>query len=326
MREVLVLGGTAWVGRAIVDALLAQGDEVTCLARGSSGAVAEGARLVRADRTAPGAYAQVAGQAWDEVVELSYDPELVTGALGALAATAGHWTLISTVSVYASNSEPDADEDAAVLEPVDLADYGQAKVAAERASRGAVGERLLIARPGLIAGPGDGSDRFGYWVARLALARSGPVLTLETEGRPVQVIEVGDLARWVASAGRRLVTGTVNATGDQHALPDVLALAAEVAGFSGQLVAAPDAWLVERGVRYWAGPRSLPLWVPAADVAVAQRSNTAFTATGGILSDLRETLARTLDDERARGLDRPRRSGLTRAEELELLHRLDARR
>ena len=322
MSEVLVLGGTAWLGREIATQLLARGDDVTCLARGSSGEVAPGAHLVRADRTHPDAYEHVAGRAWDEVVELSSDADLVTGALQALSTAARHWTLVSTISVYARNDEPGADESAALLDPVDLQDYAQAKVAAERASTDAVGDRLLIARAGLISGPGDTSDRFGYWVARLALARDAPVLTPVVEGRAVQVIDVRDLAAWIVEAGRAGTTGTFNATGDETALADVLAMAAEVAGSTGDLVPATDAWLVERDVRYWAGPRSLPLWLPAVDTAVAQRDNTAFHAAGGRLSELRHTLERTLDDERARGLDRVRRSGLTRREEVDLLDRL----
>lgn len=321
MGRVLVLGGTAWLGREIAGELLAQGDQVTCLARGSAGRAPVGARLVRADRSDPDAYAGVAGQVWDDVIELSYDPAFVAAALAALSTSARHWTLISSVSVYATNSEPGADESPKLLDPVDLEEYGQAKVAAERASLDVVGDRLLIARPGLIAGPGDGSDRFGYWVARFALARDGQVLTPVPDGRAVQVIDVQDLAAWISQGGRRGVTGMFNATGDEHALADVLTAAADVAGFTGDMVSAPDAWLVDNDVRYWAGPRSLPLWVPASDIAVAQRDNTAFTAAGGTLSALRHTLARILADERARGLDRVRRSGLTREEELDLLHR-----
>lgn len=180
-------------------------------------------------------------------------------------------------------------------------------------------DRLLIIRPGLIAGPGDGSDRFSYWVGRFALAGYEPVLSPLTDDRAVQVIDVEDLAAFIAKAG---ITGVVNATGDQHALADVLALCADVAGFTGEIVSASDEWLVKHDARFWAGPRSLPLWIPRADVAFAQRDNTAFHAAGGELKDLRQTVQRTLEAERALGLNRKRRSGLTRSEELELLDHL----
>ena len=106
----------------------------------------------------------------------------------------------------------------------------------------------------------------------------------------------------------------------------MLQSAAQVAGYHGEKVSAPDDWLVERGIGYWAGPRSLPLWVPMADAAVARRDTTALqaslTALGLTLSPLPATLERTLADERSRGLDRARRSGLNREEERELLAQL----
>ena len=322
-RDVLVLGGTAWLGREVVRHLLAAGDRVTCLARGSS-APPPGARLVGTDRRAADAYTGLGAQEWDEVVEISYDPVLVSGALAALADHARHWTLVSSISVYAHSTEAGADETAALLEPVDLQEYGQAKVAAERASAVALGNRLLVVRPGLLAGPGDGSDRFGYWVSRFALADAGPVLVPAGAERAVQVLDVQDLAVWMVDAGRRGLTGTFNATGDSHPLTEVLGLAAEVAGFRGRTVEASDTWLLENDVHYWAGPRSLPLWLPSSDAGFARRDTSAFRHAGGAPADLRTTLARALVDERSRGLARPRRSGLTRREELELLGRLDA--
>ena len=329
MTSVLVLGGTAWLGARVAEAWLARGAAVTCLARGISGDAPQGAQLVRADRTAVGAYDAVAGRDWDEVVELSYSPSLVNSGLEALASRAGHWTLVSTVSVYASTSDAGAAEDAALLPVEDTDDYGQAKVAAERATRSVLGDRLLVARAGLIGGLGDGSDRFGYWVSRFALAQQlgdGPVLVPATTGRWGQVIDVDDLAMWLAAAGEAGQSGTVNAAGESLALQAVLQGAAHVAGYRGEMVGCSDEWLLERGVGYWAGPRSLPLWVPMADAAVAQRDTTALqaslTALGLALSPLAATLERTLADERSRGLDRSRRSGLTRKDELELLTQL----
>jgi len=323
-----VLGGTAWLGAKVTSAWLARGARVTCLARGT-GPAPQGAELVRADRTAPEAYAAVADREWDEVVELSWGAELVVGALEALASRARHWTLVSTVSVYAGNSDPGADEDAALLPPDDPEDYGRAKVAAELASRQALGDRLLVARPGLVGGPGDGSDRFGYWVSRFALAQQrsdGPVLSPATTGRWVQVIDVDDLATWLAAAGRAGRHGTVNAAGDPRPLQAVLELAAQVAGYRGEVLTAPDDWLLDQGLSYWAGPRSLPLWLPVTDTAMAQRDNSALQASlvslGLAASPLLATTERTLADERARGLDRTRRSGLSRTAELDLLARL----
>lgn len=291
MRRVLVLGGTGWLGRAIVGRLLAAGADVTCLARGESGAVPEGARLVRADRRTPGAFDGVRGD-WDEVIELAYDPELVEPALDALADGAAHWTLVSTVSVYARNEEPGADESAPLVVPSDLSQYPDAKVAAESSSAARLGSRLLFARPGLIVGPGDPSDRFGYWSARLA--RTDPALLPTTAGRFVQVIDVSDLASWIERAGREGSTGAVNAVGTALPMADFFRTVAEVTGFGGVVVEVDDDVLLANDVHFWAGPRSLPLWLPLSDSGFAQRSNRAFHATGGHTRPIQDTVADVL--------------------------------
>ncbi len=316
MRRVLVLGGTGWLGAAVVRAALADGADVVCLARGESGDVPVGARLVRADRREPGAYDALTG-AWDEVVEIAYAPDLVTSALDALADRAAHWTLVSSVSVYARDDEPGADEAAAVVEPEDLTRYPDAKVAAERASAARLGDRLLLARPGLIVGPGDPSDRFGYWPARLH--RGGRVLTPVPQGRSMQVIDVDDLAAWLVAAGRAGVTGPVNAVGTAVPLGDLLAEVAAVAGPDAELVPVDDATLLAHDVAYWAGPRSLPLWLPVEASGFARRDGSAYRASGGTERPLRDTIARVLADEVGRGVDRPRRAGLTPDEEREVL-------
>lgn len=320
MTRVLILGGTGWLGAEIARGWVSAGADVTCLARGTSADAPAGARLVRADRREPGAYDALDG-GWDEVVELSYEPKLVEPALRALADQARHWTLVSTVSVYARNDEPDADESAELVEPADLAQYPDAKAAAERATASWVGERLLIARPGLIVGPGDPSDRFGYWMARLA--RGGKALAPIAVGRYVQVIDVGDLASWVVEAGGRGLAGVFDVVGESMPMEEFFRAACDAAGFDPQdLVHVADEDLLARNVRYWAGPRSLPLWIPVEDTGFARRRGAAFRSAGGVVRPLTETLRRTLADEVARGVDRGRRSGLTAAEEADILDSL----
>ena len=318
----LVLGGTGWLGRAIVEDLLGSGADVTCLARGKSGAPPGGARFVRVDRRLLGAYELVRGE-WDEVIELSYEPDLVESALDALADSAAHWTLVSTVSVYDRNDEPGADESAAVVEPTILTEYADAKVAAERATAARLGSRLLIGRPGLIVGPGDPSDRFGYWPARLS--RTGPVLTPTTSDRFVQVIDVADLAAWIGQAGQAGHTGVINAVGETIPMIDFYRSVASVTGFDGQLIEVEDSALVSHGVRYWAGPRSLPLWLPPSDAALAQRSGEAFLQSGGQVRPMEATVSAVLAYERSRGIDRARRSGLTASEERDVLRQARSR-
>ncbi len=114
----MVLGGTAWLGREVAAAAALAGAEVTCVARGRSGQPPENAHFVELDRLQAGAYDQLAGE-WDEVIELSYEPELVGPALEALSLRVRHWTLVSSISVYERNDEPGADESAATVNAVD---------------------------------------------------------------------------------------------------------------------------------------------------------------------------------------------------------------
>ncbi|AWF98876.1 NAD-dependent epimerase/dehydratase family protein [Clavibacter michiganensis] len=318
-RDVLVLGGTAWIGRLVAERLAARGDRVTCLARGTGGSAPELTRFVAVDRDRPDAYAAVAGADWDEVVDLTSSAQHAREAVAALADRARHWTLVSTVSVYASFARPGEDETAPLVDPVDLEEDGQAKVAAERAVTAALAGRRMIVRPGLITGPGDDSDRFGYWAARFALAGDGPVLVPDTTGRRSQVIDARDLADLVVEAGVRGLDGVVDAVGESVPLADALDLAAEAAGSTGERVVATDEQLAEADVLHWAGPRSLPLWLPGEAAGMLARSDAAIRALGVPRRPLAETMRDVLADERERGLDRPRASGLTRDEELEVL-------
>ena len=324
MTDVLILGGTGWLGGRVAMAWLDAGASVTCLARGAREAP-YGARLVRADRTAPGAYDDVRGRDWDEVVDVSSRAAHVAAAADALREAARHVTYVSSVSVYAHDDEPGADERAALADPVDPndtaadGDYAGQKSAAEQAIRAAFAHRAAIVRPGLIVGPGDPTDRFGYWPARFAAAGSGVVLVPQAPDVRAQVIDVDDLADFLVAAGRARFAGAVNAVGDSVPLAEVLRLARAASDHTGRLVPASPEELHAQEVGYWAGPRSLPLWLPADAPGFATRSNATYRLLGGVLRPLPETIARVLDDERARGLERPRAAGLTRDDELAVI-------
>ncbi|KQV74820.1 hypothetical protein ASC61_07290 [Aeromicrobium sp. Root344] len=326
MSTVLVLGGTSWVGGQIAQDAIARGHDVTCLARGESGGVPEGAAFVQADRSDPQAYDEVRGQRWDCVIDVSRQPGQVRSAISALATDATHWTLVSTGSVYADQSGP-LTEESPVLEPLDGGtaepeQYGEGKVACEDAVRHL--HRHLIVRAGLIGGPGDRSDRLGHYVARFALAGDEPVLVPAVADQPMQVIDVRDLASWIVTCAETGATGTVHGAGERTTVGDLVALSAEVAGFTGDQVLASEAWLHEHDVEEWMGPRSLPLWLPASHHGMGLMDDTRALAYGLRRRPLVDTLRATLDDERARGLDRERRAGLSRPDELDLIAQLRA--
>jgi 2'-hydroxyisoflavone reductase len=328
--RLLVLGGTAWLGGSIVRYALGQGHEVTCLARGESGAVPDGARLVTGDRSQPVAYRPLVDTRWDLVVDVSRQPGHVRSALRALADRAERWVFVSSGSVYADHSRPGAGLDTPLLPALDgdgssPETYGEGKVACEEACRSARGDDVLLARSGLIVGYGDSSDRLGYWPGRYALAREdgGPVLVPERTDRPAQFLDVLDLARWVVDAGLRGVTGPVDAYGPRRVLADVLAAAREVAEFTGEEVGVSDETLAAAGVDEYMGPQSLPLWIADPEWAGFNARDTASAEAAGLVArDLLATMRDALAWERELGLDRTgRKAGLDRADELAILSR-----
>jgi hypothetical protein len=285
---------------------------------------------VRADRSEPSAYEQVVGQTWDAVVDVSWQPDFVRDALEALAPTTGHWVYVSSASVYNDDLTPGQSEDAPVHEaytgsgPVDWEVYGPAKVACEQLALSALGaERVLIARAGLIGGYGDRSDRLGYWPARMARAVDGELVLAAPLEAPAQLIDVEDLASWLVTTAERRTAGVFNAVGEVTTVRAVLEASLSAAGRSPRLVEAGDEWLLGAEVQPWAGPGSLPLWLPAAEYAgFMTRSNDAARSAGLMLTPLTDTVSAALRWEVEQGLDRPRHAGLTPDREAELVARL----
>ena len=327
--RVLVLGGTAFLGHAVARTALAHGHEVACVARGVSGSVPDGARLVRVDRDDPGAgLGGVEDEAWDGVVEVGREPGPVGRAARWLAPRTRHAVFVSTGNVYADHSVPGADESTPLLDPLeeggdDPDGYGATKVACETHVRKAFGDdRVLVARAGLIGGPGDLSGRSGYWPWRCAHpAVPGEVLVPAVPDDPAQLLDVRDLAEWLVRCVEDTTAGVVDTVGPRGTFGQLLDAAAEASGSSVRPVAVDPDWLTERGVEPWMGPRSLPLWLPFAEYAgFADRLGEAARTLGFTTRPLVETLADALAwEERGRPTDAPRRTGLTDDEERELL-------
>jgi 2'-hydroxyisoflavone reductase len=330
--RLLVLGGTAWLGGYITSTAMELGHRVTCLARGASGSVSAGAVFVQADRDQPGAYDEVAGEQWDVVVDVSRQPGQVRRAVAALTDRSGLFVFVSSGNVYADHSTVGQDETAPLLPPLDgdvmesMETYGQAKVACEQYVLGAYGpDRTLIARVGLIGGPGDVFDRTGYWPLRFAqpTMQDGSVLVPDAPEEATSVIDVRDLARWIVEASSRGVFGIFNATGQTNPLAQHLQLARRVAGHTGPLVTADQEWLLAHNVQPWMGERSLPLWLADPDWAGFNAHDSSRAREAGLITrPLQDTLADTLAWEMTQDPVRVRKAGLSDDDERSLLQEL----
>ena len=311
----LVLGGTSFVGRAIVERLLDAGDEVVLYGRGRTGAdLFPEAERRTGDRDA-GDYSSLAGSVWDAVVDVSgYVPRHVREA--AAAVTTGRYLFISTGSVYDRSRAPDAmDESAPRLDPeydtevVDGDSYGPLKVACEDEVHELHGDAATVVRPGIVAGPYDPTDRFTWWVRRASLG--GRVALPGRPDQPVQVVDSRDLAALVGRLLHDDRAGTFNAVGPAVAvtLRQLVETCARAAGTSVEVVPV-DPSSVEPGF-----PLVLP--DPSWDV-MFRRSAAAAQAAGLGSTPLQQTAADVLAWDRGRGA--PALSvGLSAEREAELL-------
>jgi len=302
--RLLILGGTRFLGRTIAAQACASGHDVTCAARGIAGSVPHGARFIRVDRDEPDGLAPLAGEEFDAVVDVSRHPGQVRRAVAALKQRVGHWTFVSTVSVYADNRTTGQRADAALLKAPTAPDvehsteetYGAAKVACERA----VGENAFICRAGLIVGPEDPTGRFTYWPMRLD--RGGEVLVPGTPDDTVQFIDVRDLAQWIVHAAQARLTGCFDGIGPSYTRGQFLTECSDAIGSSCTFTWVDRAFLESHDIRRWSGPRSLPLWLPLPDFAGFNTRDVSPARDAGLMiRTLSETARDTLSWARAAG-------------------------
>ncbi len=212
--RLLVLGGTHHVGRAFVEEALARGDRVTTLTTGRSGPPAEGAEARHADRLDPAAMAAALGDdTWDAVVDTwSHAPVAVQTSARLLSGRVGHYTYISSRSVYSWPLATGADESAPVVDgdPAsdDASDYAAAKRGGELAVLKEYDGPSLHVRAGLVLGPYENVGRLPFWLNRIAAG--GRVPCPGPFDRPLQYVDARDIARWVLDAAGRGVDGPFN--------------------------------------------------------------------------------------------------------------------
>ncbi|MDP3207782.1 MAG: oxidoreductase [Rhodoglobus sp.] len=310
--ELLLLGGTAFLGRAIASAALGRGHSVTCVARGGS-LPPHGATLIAADRDEDRGLDPVAERHWDAVVDVSRQPGQVRRTVRDLRTS--HWVFVSTANVYADYSVIERDENAATRAPLhgdvmeDMSTYGEAKVACEDAVRAAEGSATIV-RSGLIGGPGDWSGRTGYWPWRFAHPTGADVIVPDDADFPCALIDVRDLAAWIVTAAEQRLDGTFNATGLTTALHEVLRAAARVAGSDLPMRPVSVERLAELEIGSWMGPASLPLWIDDPTWRGFATLNTTRAREEGLVTrPLSDTLRDTLAYENER--IQPRQAGLS---------------
>lgn len=263
-----MLGGTEFVGRAVVEAAVGRGWEVTVLNRGRH-SPPSGARSMRGDRTVPGGLAALdgdgVGDTWDAVVDTwSAAPRAVHDAARLLRGRTKRYVYVSSCSVYAWPPAAGYDEGAPLVEgaaaDAGQTDYARDKRGGELAVLGAFGaEHSLLVRAGLILGPYENVGRLPWWLGRVA--RGGPVPAPGPRELPLRYVDVRDLASWVLGAVERELSGAYNVVGPSGlaTMGALLEACVRVTGGAAELRWVDPESVLEAGIEPWT---QLPVWVP----------------------------------------------------------------
>ena len=325
-----MLGGTVFLGRALTDAALAAGHEVLHFNRGRNAADPRVA-AIHGDRNDVEALRRAASRGpWDALFDTSgYLPQVLRKSIAALGDATGRYVFVSSISVYAGPGF--AESSALQPAPDPLPDamtpqtYGGLKAACESAAREMLGERAVIVRPGLIVGPNDRTDRFTWWPHRVA--QGGRVAAPGRPGRPVQFIDVRDLAEWMVKLAAGTAKGTFNATGLAAPVPMATLLEAcrDVSGSDARFEWIDEPFLEQMKVAPW---KDMPVWLPESDPESAGSMDVPIAraiSTGLTFRPLAATVADTLAYSRGFAPGHEWKAGLDAARERELLARWDAR-
>jgi 2'-hydroxyisoflavone reductase len=331
--RLLILGGTVFLGRGLVESACRRGHEVTLFNRGQSAPeVLSHVEQLRGDRDR--GLDSLRGRSWDAVIDTSgYVPRVVRDSAQLLASAVEHYAFVSSISAYGDFRRRGLTEETPVAELPDPGSedveryYDELKAGCEREVKAAFAKRSLIVRPGLIVGPHDPTERFTYWVRRLAAG--GPVLAPRASDQPAQLIDVRDLSDWMIAMVERRAGGTYNATGPAQPMmfTGMLERMQAAIGPRALLRWIDEDRLAEEAVEPW---EDLPLWLDVSrhpDFAGFLSVDISRALAGGLsLRPLEATAADTLawaNQNPAATVERfgnpVRRPGLESAREQQLL-------
>jgi len=291
--RVLIMGGTLFLGRHIVEAALERGHEVTLFNRGlRNPALFPAAEKLTGDRNTN--LAALAGRRFDAVIDPSaYGPEQIDFLLSTLGEPPAHYTFVSTISVYGTFA-PKRRYDESTDVVAGHEGYGALKARAEEALLAAMPGRAAVVRPGLIAGPYDPTGRFTYWPCRVAAG--GQVLAPGRRERPVQFIDARDLAGWSVRLAEDRVAGVYHAAGPQNTLTmgQFLDECVRIAGNHTELAWIPDDEVHAAGIEGWT---ELPLWIAEDDAeagGIFEADNRRAVGQGLTFRPVAQTIGDTL--------------------------------
>jgi 2'-hydroxyisoflavone reductase len=329
----LILGGTRFLGRHLINSALNDNHEVTIFTRGREKIdLNPEVEQLAGDRK--NNLEALKGRTWDRVIDTSgYVPWDVESSAKLLADNIKHYTFISSMSVYSDSERPNINEATPVstitkeeLKEVKATEspdtimeyYGALKYLCEEAAKKTMSGRVLNIRPGLIVGQYDPTNRFTYWVDRVS--KGGEVLCPGRADKTVQLIHASDLAEWVIKASKNELIGEYNATGPDYNLTmeKLLEKCREVCSSNASLTWVNEDFLFDTNVQYWS---HMPLWIPdrlnnpgflAADISKALKEGLSF-------KPLVETILDTLSWAESQPKDYSLKAGITIEREKELL-------
>lgn len=323
--NLLIIGGSIFLGKHLTQQAIARGHSVTLFNRGIHNPdLFPEAEKITGDRNSD--CSLLAGRTWDAVIDTCGSfPRQIQMVMDALGGNIGHYTFISSISAFSDFSKPGMDETGPVgtledetVEEVTFENYGPLKVLCERAVAEAMPGRALNIRPGLIVGRDDWSDRFSYWPRRIA--GGGEVLVPGKPEAPVQIVDVEDLATWTLTMAEQKKTGLYSATGPDHELTmaDVVEACKNASGSDATFTWIPDDFLLAEQVGQW---MELPLWI-AEDPAMAGFSQVdcrRAIGDGLRFRPLAQTVRAVLEWSATLPPDRQPRAGMAANRERELL-------